>query len=446
MSRGNFRIVIALAAFVSVLFCSANAKAQNSTASPYSMYGFGLMTPKEDVAAAGLGHSGIALQPSEWLNISNPAGIGNLDSLSFYFNINLKGFYAREEAGMEKASIYSANIDGISMGFRGRRWLAIAFGYAPFSAVGYKLYEYKSIVGTNDEYKVEYKGSGGLSQAYFNAAISPFKHWTVGGNFSVLWGTIEKLESSYFSEVIGGEDIFNKRKYKANNIYWEVGTQFDFNIGENNFRFGAVFAPKIWLHTSYEQTVYNNISNELQFDDSTPDRFKVPRMYGAGFTFTRKKFLGTVECKISEWGDIIDTKFKDRVKFRDTYTVSGGIQYSPGSPDMPFYKRMRYRVGFYYGRDYMDFTNKVSAPVFDQNGNLVSYDGPTKDFSVCNLIQSGFTLGITVPMGRSLNAITIAYEHQHRGTQDNGMIEENINNIKLGINIREIWFMRHKFD
>ena len=51
-----------------------------------------------------------------------------------------------------------------------------------------------------------------------------------------------------------------------------------------------------------------------------------------------------------------------------------------------------------------------------------------------------------MPIGRSLNAISIAYEHQHRGTQSNGMIEENINTFKLGFNIREVWFLRHKFE
>ncbi len=415
------RSAAAAMAAATMLLCGIGAEAQNSTSSPYSMYGIGVINTKEDVAAAGLGHSGIALAPSEWLNISNPAGINRLDSLSFYFNINLKGFYAREESGYEKASIYSANIDGISLGFRGRKWLAFAVGYAPFSSVGYKLEEEKYIVGSGEKYRVQYTGSGGLSQAYFNAAVTLFNHWSLGGNFSVLWGTIEKLESSYFSEAIGGEDIFNKRKYQANNIYWEVGTQFDFNIGENNFRFGAVYAPEIWLHTSYDQIVYNNVSSELEHDASTPDRFRVPRMYGAGFTYQRGKLLGTVEYKVSEWGEIEDTKFKDRADFRNTYTISGGLQYSPGSPDSPFYKRMRYRAGFFYGRDYIDLQE-------------------------ANLMQSGFSLGITVPIGRSLNAITVAYEHQHRGTQSFGMIEENINTFKLGFNIREIWFMRHKFD
>ena len=140
-----------------------------------------------------------------------------------------------------------------------------------------------------------------------------------------------------------------------------------------------------------------------------------------GFTYSRKALVGTIEYKVSEWGDIKNTKFKEKVNFRDTYTISGGLQYSPGKPDDPFYKRMRYRVGGFYGRDYLDLTT-------------------------ANLMQSGFTLGISVPLGRSRNSISISYERQNRGTLSNGMIKENFNNFKIGLNIRETWFMRSKFD
>ncbi len=414
----NVRRLLALSC---ALAAYAVAIAQNSTSSPYSMYGVGVITPKEDAAAAALGHSSIALAPNEWVNISNPAGIAKLDSLTFYFNFQFRGFYANERSGYnEHASIYSANIDGITMGFRGRKWLAMAIGYAPYSTVGYKMNETKTIVGTDQQYTNEHSGSGGLSQAFINAAFTLFNHWTIGGNFSVLWGNIEHLEKACFSESIGGEDIYNKRNYAVNNIYWELGTQFDFNIGDNNFRFGAVYSPKIWLHTSYDQTIYNSIQ-ELENDDSTPNRFYIPRSYGAGFTYERHKFLGTVEYKVSEWGDIENTKFKESVSFRDTYTVSGGLQYSPGKPEDPFYKRMRYRVGGFYGLDYLDLHS-------------------------VNLLQKGFSLGLTVPLGRSRNAITISYEHQKRGTLANGMIKEKFNNFKLALNIRETWFLRSKFD
>lgn len=397
------------------------AGAQNSTSSPYSMFGIGQILPREDAATAALGHSGIAMSSNEWVNTANPAGLAKIDSLAFYLNFQLRYFYSRHEHGFDKRSVYSANIDGISMAFRGRKWLAFSFGYTPYSAVGYNLKQRKNIVGTDLWYDINYQGKGGLSQAYFNACVTLFDHLSLGGNFSVLWGTIEKNEAAYFSKANGGEDIFNERKYSLNNIFWEVGLQYDIDLGKNNFRIGAVYSPKIWLHTSFDHIIYNSVSSELEADDPTPNRFWIPETYGAGITWQRGPFLVTGEYKVSKWKGIPDTKFNENILFRDTYTYSGGFQFAPGMPDDPFYKRMRYRIGGFYGRDYLDLQQ-------------------------LNLMQSGVTLGMTIPLGNSMNAITISYERLNRGTESNGMVDEKNNNFKIGINIREIWFLKSKFD
>lgn len=404
------------------LLASAAGRAQNSTSSPYSMYGVGVLTPKEDASATALGHAGVGLAPREWINLANPAGICNLDSLTFYFNIQFKYFYARESTELENQTVHSANIDGITMGFRGRKWLAMAIGYAPYSTVGYNMNERKNIYGTDQWYRVNYRGSGGLSQAFINAAFTIAGHLTLGGNFSVLWGTINKREKAFFSETNGGEDITNERKYQVNNIYWEVGAQLAHAWGKGNqLRVGAVFNNKVWLHTSFKHSVYNQIDSNLGYDDSTPERFYVPRQWGFGLSYAHRHLLGTLDYKTALWGDIANTKFKENINFRDTYLWSWGFEFFPGRDEDPFYKRLRYRAGGFYGRDYLDLRG-------------------------VNLLQAGFSLGLTVPLGRSMNAITVSYEHQRRGTTNNGMVKERFNNFKIALNIRERWFLKSKFD
>lgn len=412
---------------IATLLANGSAFAQHNTASPYSMYGIGVLTPKEDAASAALGHSSIALASSEWVNISNPAGINQLDSLAFYFTFNLKYFYARHEIGYDHRSMYKANLDGLCMAFRGNKYLTFAFGYSPFSAVGYNITQKRNIVGSDYWYDVTHKGSGGLSQAYFNMALTLFDHLTIGGNFSVLWGTIERKEVADFAYAtdgvtyLGGEVIHNERKYSLNNIYWEVGLQYDFNIGKNNFRLGAVYNPKKWLHTSFDHIIYNSVSSELDSDDPTPDRFKVPQAYGAGLTWKRGPYMVTFEYKRSEWSDIPNTKFNEAIPYRDSYTYSGGFEFAPGKPDDPFYKRMRYRLGGYWGKDYIDVTG-------------------------LDMDLGGVTAGLSIPFGRTKNAITISYEHQERGVNSGGMVKETNKIFKFGVNIREIWFLKSKFD
>lgn len=416
-----YSIIISLLALLS---CSA-VQAQNSTRSPYSFFGIGLLANSGDAHGAGMGHTGIALAPKEWINVSNPAGLSQLDSCTFYFNFQLKGLYSHNEAGYEKQSGYSGNIDGITMGFRTGKWWTMAIGYMPYSSVGYKMEEQKDIHGSDELYYwVTYTGSGGLQRAYWNNSFAFFKrHLVLGVSAGALWGSFTKRETARFSEVIAGENIYNTKKYTCNNLFFEFGAQFDFNVGQNNFRFGGVFSEKRKLLSSYDHIVSNNISSELFFDDDTPlrDEFRVPRSYGFGLAYTRNKLIFSADWRASEWSKIANAKFGETCTFKDNWSLGGGFEYSCGNPEDPFYKRLKWRLGYSFQKDYIV---------------IRGYRAENK----------GLTAGVTVPMGRYRNAIVLSYQYQKRGTLSAGMIEEKVQSIKVALNIRETWFLKPKFD
>lgn len=406
-----------------MLFFIVSAEAQHGTSSPYSMYGVGLLTFREEATSSGLGHSGIAVAPKNWVNTTNPAALNKLDSLTFYFNMQLKVFYGHEDNGSEKQSVYSANIDGITMAFRCTRFWACALGYNPYSTVGYNMNELKYIVGTNTKYNINYTGKGGLSQAYVNNSFTFFRHLTLGISTSVLWGSITKTESAEFASAIGGEDIYNTKKYTMNNMFFEYGLQYDFNIGKTNVCLGGVFSEKTHLKSSYDHIVSNDVSSELFFDDVTPliEDFYVPRSYGAGLSVSTERWLLSADGRYNEWSNVRNSKFGEAVSFQDNWTLGGGVQYSAGMTGDPFYKRLSYRLGFFYGNDYMKL----------RGVNLENY---------------GVTAGLTIPLGRWNNALVLSYEYQKRGTTFNGMVEEVFQNFKVSMNIRETWFVKSKFD
>lgn len=399
------------------------AEAQHGTSSPYSMYGVGLLTFREEATSSGLGHSGIAVAPSNWVNTTNPAALNKLDSLTFYFNMQFKAFYGHEDNGSETQSVYSANIDGVTMAFRCTKFWACAIGYNPYSTVGYNMNERKYIVGTETKYDINYTGKGGLSQAYINNSFTFFKHLTLGVSTSVLWGSITKTETAEFADAIGGENIYNTKKYTMNNMFFEYGLQYDFNIGRNNICIGGVFNEKTHLKSSYDHIVSNDVSSELFFDDVTPliEDFYVPRSYGAGLSFSNERWLFTVDGRVNEWSKVTNSKFAEAVRFQDNWTAGGGMQYSAGKQGDPFYKRLKYRLGFFYGTDYLKL----------REVKLENY---------------GMTAGLTIPLGRWNNALVLSYEYQKRGTTFNGMVEEKFQNFKVSMNIRETWFVKSKFD
>ena len=417
-----------------MLMLSLTVSAQNSTSSPYSLYGVGILSPKENAAAAGLGHAGVALAPHDWVNVGNPAGVAGLDSLTFYFNFQAKAFYSHESTAIESQSVYSGNIDGITMGFRGSKYWAACIGYAPYSTVGYNMSEKKNIAGTaRSYYDIHYEGSGGLQQAFINNGFTFFNHLTLGIGAGAIWGSITKTETADFRFVeitsfgptvlLDGEKIYNTKKYTMNNWYLEYGIQGDFNIGKHNVRLGATYSNKTHLYSSYDHIVSNDVSAQLFFDNVTPleDDFYVPRMYAAGISYSYDKLTATCDYHYNQWGDVLNVKFGESVTYRDNYSVGGGVEWRCGKREDPFYKRLTFRLGGFYESSYIKM----------RGATLGTYAG---------------TVGLTVPIGRSANSIVIGFERSSRGTTNNGLVKETFNNFKIALNIRETWFVKSKFD
>ncbi len=455
------RIVRTAGALLGIAWMTAGATdtaAQNSTASPYSIYGIGTLMQKEDATSTGMGHAGLALSPSKWLNVSNPAGIGNLDTLSFYFNFQLRGFYAHNETWNEQQSVYSGNIDGIAMGFRARKWLGIAFGYAPVSGIGYNLKELRTVQGANDEYYIRASGQGGLQQAYLTGAFTPVKGLTIGASLRMLWGSIKHKEIAELSTT-GGEDMVNERKYTLNNLDYELGIQYGATFGKNTVRVGAVFSDKRFLHQSYDHDASNAIVSNLMHDDDTPLRtdFYMPRSYGVGLSYSRGRLLGAIDYKKMEWSKTKPIVHGENIRYKDCYSIGGGLQFSAGNPNDPFYKRIQYRVGYYYATNYIKLhEGTIRIPnttdgtwgngEFIPNNGSASYyyfdTGRGKNY----LAEKTFTLGFSVPVGRSANILTFAFERTERGTERHELASEKINVIKLAFTVHETWFMKSKFD
>src|SRR5574344_1203966 len=320
------RKVIKSVAILAVLYSSIiTVYAQKSTSSPYSIYGYGVLANKEDAVSAGMGHSGVALAPSTWLNTKNPAAYSNLDSLSFYFNLQFKAYYGHQEAEKYSQSTYSGNIDAVAMGFRVTRWWGAGLGFSPYSHIGYTIDEVKYILGNDSQYSVTHEGYGGLSQAYINNSFTLFKHLTLGVSVSAVWGSINRKETALIS---GGESMYNLKKYTVNNLFFEYGFQYGFNVGKTELRIGGVYNDKRYLAASYDQSVSNDVDGALFHDDETRiEDFYVPRAFSAGLSAERGRWTMAVDYKFNQWSEVKNAKATEAVKFRDCWSVGGGIHY-----------------------------------------------------------------------------------------------------------------------
>ena len=84
-------------------------------------------------------------------------------------------------------------------------------------------------------------------------------------------------------------------------------------------------------------------------------------------------------------------------------------------------RRCAYRAGVYYDQSYYRF-----------NGNRVN--------------SVGLTLGITLPVFRLYNGLTLGVDIGQKGSLRNNMVRENYATFVIGFNIHDIWFQKPRYE
>lgn len=122
--------------FCSYLACLAVLPlwAQNTTNLPTSMYGIGELSAGDGGRLAGMGHVGIALNRPGFANTQNPAGITQMDTTCFTFDVGASAAYARYGYLSDHSSSMTGNPNRISLGFRVMKRWYMMLGAAPYSA------------------------------------------------------------------------------------------------------------------------------------------------------------------------------------------------------------------------------------------------------------------------------------------------------------------------
>lgn len=390
---------------------------QNNTSSTYSRFGVGIIESKADVTSAGMGHTGIALGSTGFLNNLNAASYSALDSARFIFNLQGNMSFADYKTNTDSQTNFDANIGAISIGFRaGKNW-GMGFSLSPYSSIGYKINGDKYILGTTDKYPVQYSGEGGISQLSWHNGLQLFKGFSLGLSASYMWGSTDIIETSFYPSIIG-ETTYNERNIHVSSLFFEYGFQWHQRVGNNTLMLGATANFSTELDTYYKQRIYNNATSDLWSDEENVDNSFIPAAYKAGLAFQNSKgFTLATDFAYNKWteSELAITNGETR----DTYGGSLGLQYAPTRRHRSYLKNMHYRLGAFYHQEYLTIQGQ-------------------------NIDSQGLTAGITLPM-RDGSKINIAYEYKLTGTNKAGLVEETFNTIRIGLTFNENWFQKSKF-
>lgn len=435
-----FHIFVAAALTTASLSAFAQTNGSNS---PYSRYGFGLLSDGGNAFNKGMAGTALGMRHSTELNTKNPASYSAIDSLSFIFDFGLSMQNGNFAQNGTKVNAKNTSIDYITAGFRIAPGLGMSAGLIPFSTIGYQTKSEKELESNMSilTQTNTFSGDGGLHELYLGLGWAPIKQLSIGANVGYLWGDLTHNAGMTFSEsgtTLSSIRTTNQgyyadiRTYKA-----DFGLQYEQRINKNHkitlglaYGLGHNINRKAEYYNQLRQSI--NSSTTVTGDTLTcPNAFQLPHTFGAGLTWAYKNSLRVgVDYYFQKWGDVksptltADNTYEAlKGNYKDLHKISVGIEYIPDPEGLKWRQRVRYRAGFAY-----------SSPYILTDGK----DGPD-DY----LASVGVAMPIANKYGnRTYINVGMQYEHVHPKMA--GQITENYIRLSIGITFNERWFMKWK--
>lgn len=438
--------------FFSIVFCTmtlALSAQQVGINSPYSRYGYGLLVNPVFGASEAMGGISYGLRRSQQVNPGNPASYSELDSLTFIFDVGVSGHLSHMKDDINKRDFYNGNLDYIAMQFPLSHKVGASIGLLPYSKVGYNFGGTRS--KSNIQYLETYRGTGGLSRIYGGVAWEPIRHFSVGANFSYLFGnfSISNVATPISSFALVGEtkSTFSVRKFLP-----DFGIQFIYPVDKNRtVTLGMVYTPQLNIHTDviptemlYQADPYDNPgiqpSQILKTDTLRKASFQLPHSFGAGITYRSKAFLIGVDGTLQLWKNRAFPSLLDDLtaeeRFNNSYRINAGAEYviDPYSPN--FAHRIRFRGGLSFSNSYTNISiNHPETGKFVGLGSYKAYE-----------INLGIGLPFTDYLSRRTSMLNIGFGYTRHQPNAPFMISEDRFKISINMNINELWFFKRQFD
>lgn len=396
------------------------ATVAQQTSSPYSKFGYGILGDNATSAQRQMGGVGYAMRSGRQINVMNPASYAAIDSLTFLFDMgaDVSMYWRKDNTGSSKD--WGGGLDYVTMQFPVSKIIGVSVGLLPYSSVGYAF-------GSDIENgQATHQGAGGINQLYLGAGITPFKNFAVGFNASYLFGNTYNDVYAH-----GTTSTLFERVMEIKDFHFQFGAQYTLNISrKNDLTFGVSYTPgKTLLGKTYllkYDTSQENAPEPTKEDIvNLRNKFSLPDSWGFGINYEwNKQFQAEVDYTYQNWSKAKFTAIDEfsANRFDDRWRIGAGLSYIP-NPHGGYFKRITYRAGGFYNRDYIMVKNK------DDYNHVRDY---------------GFSCGFGFPTVKSKNIINLGFEYHHRQSTPNPLLTEKYFNITLGINFNGLWFYQPK--
>lgn len=397
--------------------CASTASAQNTVTTPYSRYGYGILSDNATAAQKSMGGVGYAVSSGKQTNVMNPASYAAIDTLTFLFDMGVTAISQWRSEGSKTEQSFGGGLDYITMQVPIGKYMGASVGLLPYGSVGYSF-------GNNiDNGAVSRNGSGSINQLYLGFAGRPFRGFSIGANIAYLFGST--INDTYAVTNSGNTSLF-ERTLKVNDWYAEFGLQYHFNLNRRNqISVGLVYAPSKKLHGETYGVYYYATQEEIKPDTVGYTKlnglYSLPEKWGVGLSWNyNNKVTVATDFTYQPWSK---AKFHavesfEQTNFADRWRIGAGVEYTPNFRGN-YGQRIHYRLGGYYTHDYIMIGDN-------------------------NLREYGITAGLGLPVPGFKTTVNIGFEWKHRRANPDPLIKENYLGITLGINFNEMWFRKSR--
>jgi hypothetical protein len=340
--------------------------------------------------------------------------------------------------GDRKSANNTFNIYDFVMTFPIWRSSAFIVGLTPFSDVGYdfsSVEDNDQIIGQTGNITYDSFGKGSVYQLFLGAGVTFWKKFSVGAEMIYYFGNLDKVtnmnySNASFRSVNAGNEIM------ARGLTGKFGLQYEQKLGGDismvvgaTYRMGTNMKGysteyRYAKQSSLIDTLRHNVDtlgmSGVRFGDELGLGISVKGgdKWSAEFNYIRSDWRNSGFDNITGFAVSGVSKFSSTV----SNSFRAGFEFVPNRNDIRYYFRTcTYRAGVYYDKAY-----------YKLDGN--------------NVNSMGITLGMTLPVFKGHNGISIGVDMGQRGSLKDKMIRERYATFVIGFNIHDIWFRKVQYD
>ena len=429
--------ILLLSVFLIIGVCAYAQDGTYGAYSPYSIYGIGDISREGTAFNKSMGGVGVATRNRRFINYLNPAAVTARDSLSFMADFGLVQNNKVFSQGNIKSAHNTFNIYDFVMTFPIYRSSAFMVGLTPFSDVGYDFSSIEKdpdIIGNTGNISYDSYGTGSVYQLFAGAGVTLWKRLSLGAEFIYYFGNIDKVtnmdySNSSYRSVNSGSDLMVRATTGKFGLQYEQKIAGDvyMTLGAT-YRLGANMKGEV---TNYRYANQSSVSDTLRHSTTSLKAAGVnfADELGVGISVrSGEKWMAEFDYLRSDWtksgfdatpgfGVEGDSKFSSTV----SQSFRAGFEIVPNRNDIRYYlKKCTYRAGAYFDQAY-----------YKLDGN--------------NVNTMGVTLGITLPVFRLYNGLTLGVDFGQKSSTRNNMIRERYAMFAIGFNIHDLWFRKVQY-